>query len=119
MGLYAFAAPWVTMQFPGEYNDHARRLIRLAHVDCVVLGLIAIYIAREIEEVKSRWMPRTVKLLLLFGSISMVGLPLLFAVTGLSIATLNIGPAFIVAAIMLCIQTSPARIADVSWGGKS
>lgn len=120
MGLYAFANPWVTLEFPGEYNDYARRLIRLAHTDCVILGLAAIFVAREIEPM-SGWQRRIGAPLLIVGSISTVGTPFLLLLTNLSSELLSIGPALITATILFCIASSSpaARAARIKHGGKS
>lgn len=47
MGLYAFADPWLTLAFAGDYNSDARRLARWAHVSAVLLGLAAIFASRQ------------------------------------------------------------------------
>jgi hypothetical protein len=118
MGLYAFAGPWVTLQFPGEYNDYARRLIRLVHVDAVVLGLVAIFISREIQALKNHW-HRIGAPLLIAGSIVMLGIPVLLAVANLSTAILNIGPVLVITATIICVGSTAAQKARVSQGGKS
>lgn len=120
MGLYAFASPWVTLEFPGEYNEYARRLIRLAHVDCVILGLVAIFVAREIQPI-SGWQRRIGAPLLVAGSIITVGTPFLLLLTNFSSALLSIGPALETAAILFCVAAnSPAaRAARVTHGGNS
>jgi len=50
MGLYAFDAPLVPPNFAGAYNDYGRRLIRLAHVGCILLGFSAIFFSRAAEK---------------------------------------------------------------------
>jgi hypothetical protein len=120
MGVYAFASPWVTLEFPGEYNEYARRLIRLAHVDCVILGLAAIFVAREIKPM-SGWQRRIRAPLLIVGSIIMIGTPFLLLLKNFSSALLSIGPALVTATILFCIASnSPAaRAARMIPGGKS
>lgn len=49
LGLYAFDGPFSTPEFLGEYNALPRRLSRLAHSNCVVLGIMAILLSRELE----------------------------------------------------------------------
>lgn len=118
MGLYAFASPWVRLQFPGEYDDYARRLIRLAHVNAVVLGLVAIFISREIHALNNHWV-RIGAPLLIAGSIVMVGIPVLLVVTNLSTAIQSIGPSLVVTAMIICIGSTAAQNAGVSQGGNS
>lgn len=49
MGLYAFDGPLPPPDFIGGYNDHVRRLIRLAHAAPIVLGVLGIVLSRELE----------------------------------------------------------------------
>lgn len=49
MGLYAFDGPLPTPQFLGPYMEPARRLSWTAHSYSVVLGIIAIFLARDIR----------------------------------------------------------------------
>ncbi|MGH7854772.1 MAG: hypothetical protein ACREP3_15095, partial [Candidatus Binatia bacterium] len=115
MGLYAFANPWVTLEFPGEYNDYARRVIRLAHVDCVILGLSAIFLAREIKPISGS--QRRIALpSLVVGSIITITMPLLLLLTNFSSALLSIGPALVTAAIVFCVAShSPAARAGAHY----
>jgi hypothetical protein len=46
IGLYAFDGPLPAPAFIGEYNDFVRRLTRLGHAYCIVLGLLAIIFSR-------------------------------------------------------------------------
>ena len=50
MGLYAFEAPLLPPNLVGGYNDYPRRLIRLAHVYCILLGFSAIFFSRVLEK---------------------------------------------------------------------
>jgi hypothetical protein len=50
MGLYAFDAPLLPPNFAGAYNDYGRRLIRLAHVGCILLGFSTIFFSRAVEK---------------------------------------------------------------------
>jgi hypothetical protein len=116
MSLYAFATPWVMLSFPGEYNDSARHLIRVAHVDAIVLGFVAIFIAREIHPLKRL---RTGASLLVAGSTITVGMPLLLLLTTLSTAMLSIGPALVSAAVIFCIAKIENQSEPVLQGGNS
>jgi hypothetical protein len=119
MGLYAFANPWVTLEFPGEYNDYARRLIRLAHVDCIIFGLSAIFIAREIKPT-SGWPWRFGAPLFIVGSVATVGMPFLLLLTNFSSAFLSIGPALVTAGILLCVISDAShREQRLTHGGNS
>jgi hypothetical protein len=116
MGVYAFASPWVTLEFPGEYNEYARRLIRLAHVDCVILGLVAIFVARENKPIRG-WRQIGAPLLIV-GSITTVGTPFLLLLTNYSSALLCIGPALITATILFCVASNSLS-ARITHGGSS
>jgi hypothetical protein len=50
MGLYAFDAPLVPPNLVGAYNDYGRRLIRLVHVGCILLGFSTIFFSRLREK---------------------------------------------------------------------
>jgi hypothetical protein len=58
MGIYAFDGPIPSPQFIGDYNDVARRSIRLAHAYCVVFGLAGIFLSRELEGRSRPYSPR-------------------------------------------------------------
>jgi hypothetical protein len=47
IGLYAFDGPLPTPAFVGPYNQFVRRLIRLGHAYAIMLGLLAILLARH------------------------------------------------------------------------
>ena len=49
MGLYAFDAPLLPADLAGAYNDSVRRLIRQAHVGCILLGFSTIFFCRNRE----------------------------------------------------------------------
>ena len=50
MGLYAFDVPPLPPNFAGAYNDYGRRLIRLAHVGCILAGFSTIFFSRVMEQ---------------------------------------------------------------------
>jgi hypothetical protein len=50
MGLYAFDTPLVPPNLVGAYNDSVRRLIRLVHVGCILLGFSTIFFSRLREK---------------------------------------------------------------------
>lgn len=47
IGMYAFDGPLSAPEFIGGYNEFVRRLSRLGHAYCIVLGLLAILLARQ------------------------------------------------------------------------
>ena len=46
LGLYAFDGPFPAPPYQGQYNGFFRRLTRLGHAYCIVLGLLAILVAQ-------------------------------------------------------------------------
>lgn len=46
VGGYAFDGPLRSPEFMGAYNDFTRRVTRLGHAYCIVLGLLTIFVAR-------------------------------------------------------------------------
>ena len=77
MGLYAFADPWIAVASPGAYSEEPRRLLRQAHVDAVVLGFAAIFVARDCARRRPAHMHAGAGLLLAAGSIATAALPLI------------------------------------------
>jgi len=99
IGLYAFDGPLPAPEFVGSYNEFVRRLSRLGHAYCIVLGLLAILLARQSAG-------RLVAFLLLAGSgVTVLGIVLL-AFCPEATAILAPGPALVVLAL----------VAGVHWG---
>jgi hypothetical protein len=104
MGLYAFDGPLAAPAFLGAYNDYARRLSRLGHAYCIVLGLLSIFLARELEKSPSaNWQRRLGVPLLVAGSITTVAGVLLLACFELPVGTLRLGPAVITCGLILSL----------------
>jgi len=99
MGLYAFDGPAPTPPFLGQYNDWPRRLSRLGHAYCIVLGLLSIFLARARPEGP----PRPAGLLLAGGIVATLLNIALVALTPLPTAFLAPGPAVVALATVLCL----------------
>ena len=71
VGMYAFDGPLPTPTFVGGYNEFGRRLTRLGHAYAIVLGLLAILLARQSAG-------RTAAVMLLAGTgVTLLGIMLL------------------------------------------
>jgi hypothetical protein len=113
MGLYAFDGPLPSPEFLGGYNDFARRLSRLGHAYAIVLGLLGIFVAREMntrelsvpkrEYSASRAASMGVPLLVV-GSIITIVVILLVAGMVLPTRLLGLGPALVAVATILCMK---------------
>jgi hypothetical protein len=104
MGLYAFDGPFPAPDFLGAYNAFNRRLSRLAHAYAIVLGLVSIFLARQLEPdwVRS-WSCRLGVVLLVGGSVTMVAGVLLQAAAFVPLAMLCVGPACVASSVGLCL----------------
>ncbi|HKY08976.1 MAG TPA: hypothetical protein VJQ55_12070, partial [Candidatus Binatia bacterium] len=100
MGLYAFADGWLTLDYPGEYSDYARRVIRFAHADCVVIGFAAILAARTPGVENTRLLRASAQLLLLGGIVTIAAPLFILLAHGASVLS-SVGPALATAAILL------------------
>lgn len=112
MGLYAFGTPWLTADWMGPYNDYGRRLIRLAHIDCVVFGLTSIFVARELDSQKqANPLRRLTAPLLIAGSAMTIAVILLFVWTDLPATLMSLGPAIVTTAVLFCAAGAlPGRL---------
>ena len=109
MGMYAFDGPLPAPTFLRAYNAFPRRLARLVHAYSVVLGLVSVGVARELDR-RSRpgWAGRIGSPLLMAGSAAMpIGI-VLHGGMGLPPGVLGVGPALVVVAILLCIVSLQA-----------
>jgi hypothetical protein len=107
MGLYAFDGPVPAPEFLRNYNDFARRLTRLAHAYCVVLGLVNILVARLPQRPSVPAWPRRLGVPLLVTGTAVTPLALLLvAGAGLPAAVLGAGPALVAAALVLCLAAA-------------
>jgi hypothetical protein len=110
MGFYAFDAPFSPFGFVGLYNSYGRRLIRLAHIDCIVFGLTSIFIARELaKETRFDWSQRLGVALLIAGSATTIVILLILAQTNLSVTIMSIGPTMVTAALLFCLTPNVMR----------
>lgn len=110
MGLYAFDGPAPAPPFLGAYNDFVRRLSRLAHAYCIVLGLLTIFIAREPDGGYAASWPRRLGVpLLVVGTVATLLAIVLLAGGELPPDVLSGGPALVAAATALCVAPTAAR----------
>jgi hypothetical protein len=109
MSTYAFDGPLPSPDFVGAYNDFPRRLIRLGHGYGIVLGVLGIFIARELDRAYNvGWAARFGVTLLVTGSTTTVALIALVAAGALPTSVLGWGPAMVAVATVFCIV--PTRI---------
>jgi hypothetical protein len=99
MGLYAFDGPLPSPEFLGGYNDFARRLSRLAHSYCIVLGLLSVFVARDTNYGTRRWgVP-----LLIGGTVATLAVQIGVAAEWLPVGALAVGPVVLAPAVALCL----------------
>ena len=114
MGLYAFDGPLPLSKVFGAYHDVPRRLIRLAHIDCVVFGLVTLFISRELKKSPHFSWPQWLGVRsLVFGTLMTLSVLLLLAGLNLPSEVLAVGPAFVTMGLVLClapIQTMAQRV---------
>ena len=116
MGLYAFDGPFAAPVALGAYNDYARRLSRLAHAYCIVLGLLSIFLAREVEQARqTNWSRRLGLFLLVVGSIVTVAGCLLLACLELPTTILCLGPALVTCGLILSLVPTRQDAESRSW----
>ena len=122
MGLYAFDGPFPSPEFLGAYNDFARRLSRLGHAYAIVLGLLGIFVARELntrepDPLGQKYLARGAGSvgvpLLVAGSIITIVVIVLVASMALPTRLLGLGPALIAVATVLCMQPTIVRNGNV------
>jgi hypothetical protein len=105
MGIYAFDGPLPSPEFMGEYNDYPRRLWRLAHAYCIVLGLLSIFLARELDRARPvALFTRVGTAMLVGGSVCTVLVLVLAATVELPAPILGIGPAAVAVGLVLCLS---------------
>jgi hypothetical protein len=104
MGLYAFDGPFPSPDFLGDYNDWPRRLSRLGHAYCILLGLLSIFLSREMEQGQHPAIRRRLGVpLLMTGSTVTVVVIALLPSSGWPTETLTVGPVLVTAALLLCL----------------
>jgi hypothetical protein len=102
IGLFAFDGPLPTPEFIGSYNEFTRRLLRLGHAYAIVLGLLAIVLARRDG---GAW---TARLFVAGNCVTLLAI-LVLAFTEWSTIVLAAGPALIVAAMLLGIMATSKK----------
>lgn len=104
MGLYAFDGPLKTPEFLGAYNQIPRRLSWLAHSYCIVLGIMAIFLAKELDGNRdSGWLENLGILLFTAGSVVTVGVLVSQIFAPSSTTILSVGPAMVVIGAAVCL----------------
>jgi hypothetical protein len=99
MGLYAFDGPLPAPEFLGGYSDFARRLSRLAHSYCIVLGLLSVFVSRATNHGTRRWgVP-----LLIGGTVVTLVVQTAVAAEWLPVVALAVGPVLLAPAVVLCL----------------
>ncbi len=108
MGLYAFDGPLPTPEFLGGYSDFARRLSRLGHSYCIVLGLLSVFVARDANHPTQRLgVP-----LLIVGTVVTLVAQIVVAAEWLPVGALAVGPVLLVPAVVLCLGLRDGTVAD-------
>ena len=104
MGCYAFDGPLPTPRFLGSYNEFARRLSRLAHAYCIVLGMLSIFLSRSLEDrLDGRLAQRAGIPLLFVGSLVTMTSIVLQVDPRMPTSLLGLGPAIVVIALLTCL----------------
>jgi hypothetical protein len=103
MGASAFDGPFRPPAALGGYGDFPRRLARLEHSHVIVLGLLCLFVARELEQVhRMTWPGRLGGALLAVGICATVGALPLVAAKALPVGWLGVGPALVATGLTLC-----------------
>ena len=117
MGMYAFDGPLASPL--GAYNEFARRLSRLGHAYCIVMGLLVIFLAREIQDSKiqdrkapnaltvggTQWLQTCGSALLVTGILCTILVILLVAANWLPTKLLGVGPAIVALSTLLFLSS--------------
>ena len=110
MGLYAFDGPLRTPEFLGEYNQMPRRLSRLAHSYSIVLGVLAIFLAREFNGKGAvGGFARLGVPLFVVGSAMTVSILAARIVVPFSPYALSLGPALAVIGVIISLKVTVLR----------
>lgn len=104
IGLYAFDGPIPTPGVMGDYNDLPRRLTRLAHSYCIVLGIMAIFLSRQRGgNGSTNWLANLGTPVFIAGCVVMLSVLLLQAVVPFSPSALRIGPVLLLIGAVACL----------------
>ncbi len=110
MGFYAFDGPFHTPEFLGQYNDAPRRLSRVSHSYSIVLGMVSIFLARELAASPSSDFTRKAGIgLLMLGSILTVGGLLYRMAWHIPAQSLALGPGLVLIGALVCLGESGMR----------
>ncbi|MDV6034235.1 MAG: hypothetical protein F9B45_29900 [Phycisphaera sp. RhM] len=113
IGLYAFEGPFPTPEFMGDYNALPRRLTRLAHSYCIVLGMMSILLSREgAGKSEMKWPPKIASSAFIVGCALTLAMLLLQTVTSMPPLALSLGPLLVLVGAIACLAsyTSPANV---------
>lgn len=117
IGLYAFEGPFPTPDFMGDYNDIPRRLTRLAHSYCIVLGMMSIFLSREMVGSGGRkWLAKAGTPVFIAGCVVTLSVLLLQTVVPISPTALRIGPILSLIGAVACLVgcAGPERLGSES-----
>ncbi len=104
MGLYAFEGPFRTPEFLGQYNEAARRLSRVSHSYSIMMGIVSIFLAREMRESPSSRVARKVGIgLFMAGCITTVAAMLWQMASEASPWILAVGPTLTLFGAVVCL----------------
>jgi hypothetical protein len=104
IGMYAFDGPLPAPSHFEGYNNFVRRLSRLDHAYCIVLGLVGIFVAREAHGGYAlAWWFRLGQPLLVVGMVLMLVAVILLAATDLPTYWMLPGPVVVVAGLVFCL----------------
>ena len=110
MGLYAFDGPLPTPPFLGSYMETARRLSWTAHSYAVVLGIVAIFLSREIRGTEATAWMRLSAGAYAVGGVVMVAVLIVRMITDLPSQAFAFGP-------ILCIAGASGTLLLIHFGG--
>jgi len=107
MGLYAFAGPLPTPPLLGEYAELDRQRSIIAHSYAVLMGIVAIFVARRLTFDSPQPRSETIGSgLLIAGSLLSVGLLIAGMFWPVPPLALAFGPAMACAGIAVCLAVA-------------
>ncbi|QEG02717.1 hypothetical protein Mal15_68380 [Stieleria maiorica] len=110
IGLYAFDGPFPTPEFMGGYNNLPRRLTRMTHSYSIVLGMISIFLARELGNGQNvNGITKIGARIFTVGSVVMLAVLLLQTVIAMPSMALRAGPTLVLAGITTCLTNRTRR----------
>ncbi|QDV40420.1 hypothetical protein Enr13x_02260 [Stieleria neptunia] len=115
IGLYAFEGPFPTPGFMGDYNALPRRLTRLAHSYCIVLGMLSIFLSRETRGAGERKnLAKIAASVFIAGCVVSLAVLLLHTVISPLPTAFSVGPLLVLIGAAGCLagRASPAKLAN-------